>query len=142
MGKIVVDYERLNTNLKRKANYFSKKIWGLNFTGRVEFCKGMKRMGEISYWNKKPLIRFKREMAKEELVFSLDDLLVYYLTIWYCKSKGLNKKADLKNELSSHGVCSKDRFFIANGKAYTGVSDRKEWEPTLTLIDFVIEIDN
>ncbi|GAB6989396.1 hypothetical protein [Paenibacillus pini] len=139
MSESPIDYNRLNDNLKKKADFYTRKIWGISYTGEVEFSKGQRREAEIVFWGSVPSIRFKRELADPKLEFCLDDLLVRMLTRWYCYKKGLNKETDFLRELEAHGICSTNKFLIHNKKAYTGSIDKRLWNPTIRIIELNIE---
>lgn len=136
MSKSPIDYDQYNEKIKRKANYYSCKIWGINYPGEVEFFKGQKRQAEIVFWGGKPTIRFKRELANPQLEFCVDDLLVRMLTRWYCHDIGLKKEKAYLDNLKTHGICSKESFFIYNKTtAYTGSIEKRLWDPTIKLIE-------
>jgi hypothetical protein len=142
MKKSPINYEQYGAELKRKANFFANKIWGINFTGNVEFSKGQKVLAEITYYET-PTIRFKMALANPDFCFCVDDLLVGMLTRWYCHSKGLKKEKDYLEALKSHGICSTDNFFINNmtTTVLTGSIEKRPWEPTIKLIDLVLECE-
>jgi hypothetical protein len=141
MGKVAFDYEHHNSILKLKASFYSLKLWKRKFNGKIEFAKNFRGThGVINFWgNNSPTIQINKKLSDPALEFSLDDVLVYLLTQWYCRGKNLNTEKDLLQELINHGICSKDKFCIHNNVAYTGSYEKRMWEPTIKLINLNLE---
>ncbi|ASA22722.1 hypothetical protein [Paenibacillus donghaensis] len=141
MSKKEFDFENENLKLKEKAYFYTSKIWNEKFTGKIEYANNFRGThGALNFWtNEDSTIQINKKLSSPRLEFNLDDTLIYLLTQWYCRCNNLNRKNEFLLELESHGICSKDKFSIHNNVAYTGSINKREWEPTIKLIELNIE---